>query len=166
MQVGLRLGFGQGARLGSPWDSLLTERVSKWCPDVLLQNYFQSPHTLPSLGICGLVREIKLSSCLEDVCSVQGGGFSSFSQHNSTSKTLPVLGSSFIKNKPATGPKVAEQYHSRSDPAEAVWELHCVSLFGCKSIYQPVMHTWKQTKAAAWSESEQGPGTGALRFPS
>lgn len=40
-----------------------------------------------------------------------------------------------------------------------------MSLFGCKSIYQPVMHTWKQTKAAAWSESEQGLGAGALRFP-
>lgn len=40
-----------------------------------------------------------------------------------------------------------------------------MSLFGCESIYQPVTHTWKQTKAAAWSESEQGPGAGTLRFP-
>lgn len=41
-----------------------------------------------------------------------------------------------------------------------------MSLFGCESICQLVTHTWKRTKAAARSESVQGPGARAACFPS
>lgn len=35
-----------------------------------------------------------------------------------------------------------------------------MSLFGCESICQLVMHTWKRTKAAARSESSRGQAPG------